>query len=383
MTDNLVPKTDPSDEVPKTARPAALSFSDRVDLWVRVALAVAVGIGCYFIVRPFMTALILAAILAVVTWPFFLKARNSFGNSNTVSAILMVTLIVICVLIPTSFILVALTQQLPKAVRIVRAWINSGFHIPGWISDIPVVGPWLHEQLLFAIDPATLSHTVSKLIEPMTSWVLNAAVNVSGGMLQLALVTFIVFFFYRDGPWFADKLQALMNRVGGDLSHELTDILVNTTRSVVFGLLGTAIGQGVVAGIGFWIAGVPGVLMLSVLVCFLSVIPIGPPLVWGPAAVWLFTQGQTGMAIFMALWGLLGISSVDNFIKPVLIARGSSLPLALIFLGVFGGVIAFGFLGLILGPILLAVGIAMLQAWLKNPILVKKVNRLNEGNNPN
>ena len=193
-------------------------------------------------------------------------------------------------------------------------------------------------------------------------------------LLQLALVTFIVFFFYRDGAWFADRVQALMKRVSGDLSNELTKILVNTTRSVVFGLVGTALGQAVVAGIGFWIAGVPGILMLCTLVFVLSIVPIGPPLVWGPSAIWLYSQGETGMAVFLVLWGLLAVSSVDNFLKPILIARGSSLPLALIFLGVFGGVIAFGFLGLILGPILLAVGLSMLQAWLKNPILAAKLD---------
>ena len=142
---------------------------------------------------------------------------------------------------------------------------------------------------------------------------------------------------------------------------------------MVFGLAGTALGQGIVAGIGFWIAGVPGVLLLSFMVFVLSIVPIGPPLVWGTAAVWLYSQGEVGMAVFLVLWGLLAVSSVDNFLKPVLIARGSSLPLALIFLGVFGGVIAFGFLGLILGPILLAVGLSMLQAWLKHPILAGRL----------
>lgn len=349
-----------------------LSFSERVDLLIRVVLAVAVSIGCYFIIEPFLTAIIIAAILAVVTWPLFASARSSAGGSTTVPALLMVLLIIIGVLIPSSFLLIALAQQIPKGISVIREWISSGFTIPPAIAEIPGVGPWLHDQLLFAIDPATLSSTMQRLLEPLSAALLNAAVNVSNILLQLALVTFIVFFFYRDGAWFADRVQTLMKRVSGDLSNELTKILVNTTRSVVFGLVGTALGQAVVAGIGFWIAGVPGILLLCALVFVLSIVPIGPPLVWGPAAVWLYTQGETGMAIFLALWGLLAISSVDNFLKPILIARGSSLPLALIFLGVFGGVIAFGFLGLILGPILLAIGLSMLQAWLKNPILAAK-----------
>ena len=360
-----------SDRKPNSFK-TMLSFSERIDVLIRVVLAVAVSIGCYFIIEPFLTAIVIAAILAVVTWPLFMRARVSMGGNTTFPAILMVFLIIVGVLIPTSFLLVAIAQQIPKAVEIVREWIASGFTIPPAIAEIPRIGPWLHDQLLFAIDPASLSSTLQKLLEPMSAWILNAAVNVSQGLLQLALVTFIVFFFYRDGAWFADRIKTLMRRVSGELSNELTNILVNTTRSVVFGLLGTALGQAIVAGIGFWIAGVPGVLMLSFMVFVRSIVPVGPPLIWGPAAIWLYSNGDPGMAAFLVLWGTLAVSSVDNFLKPVLIARGSSLPLALIFLGVFGGVIAFGFLGLILGPILLAVGLSMLQAWLRNPNLVRK-----------
>ena len=360
-----------SDRKPNSFK-TMLSFSERIDVLIRVVLAVAVSIGCYFIIEPFLTAIVIAAILAVVTWPLFMRARVSMGGNTTFPAILMVFLIIVGVLIPTSFLLVAIAQQIPKAVEIVREWIASGFTIPPAIAEIPRIGPWLHDQLLFAIDPASLSSTLQKLLEPMSAWILNAAVNVSQGLLQLALVTFIVFFFYRDGAWFADRIKTLMRRVSGELSNELTNILVNTTRSVVFGLLGTALGQAIVAGIGFWIAGVPGVLMLSFMVFVLSIVPVGPPLIWGPAAIWLYSNGDPGMAAVLVLWGTLAVSSVDNFLKPVLIARGSSLPLALIFLGVFGGVIAFGFLGLILGPILLAVGLSMLQAWLRNPNLVRK-----------
>ena len=387
MTKNA-PRTDAearspetADKAPSSERPAAprtlrsmLSFSDRIDLLIRVVLAVAVSIGCYFIIKPFLTAIIIAAILAVVTWPMFARARSSMGGSTAVPAAMMVFLLIVGVLIPTSFLLIALAQQIPKGISVIRQWISSGFTIPPAIADIPGIGPWLHEQLLFAIDPASLSTTMQKLLEPLSAALLNVAFNISNILMQLALVTFIVFFFYRDGAWFADRTQTLMKRVSGNLSSELTKILVNTTRSVVFGLVGTALGQAVVAGIGFWIAGVPGILMLCTLVFVLSIVPIGPPLVWGPAAIWLYTQGETGMAVFLVLWGLLAVSSVDNFIKPILIARGSSLPLGLIFLGVFGGVIAFGFLGLILGPILLAVGVAMLQAWLKNPMIAAKLD---------
>lgn len=355
----------------------ATGFSDRIDVIVRIALMVVVAVGCYLVLQPFLTAILIAAVLAVVTWPLFKKLRAAMRQSSGAAATVMVVLIVVTFLIPVSFLSVALAQQIPKWIAVVAAWLKDPSPVLDAIADIPYAGAWLHEQLAQAIDPAAFGSTVQRIIDPLTSWFVNAAVHAGNGLVQLALVTFIVFFFYRDGAWFADRISELVARVSGGIASEITGILVNTTRSVVFGIIGTAIGQGLVAGIGFWIAGVPGVLMLSFAVCLLSVIPVGPPLIWIPAAVWLYTQGNLGMAVFLACWGTFGISSVDNFLKPVLISRGSSMPIALIFLGVFGGVLAFGFLGLILGPVLLAVGLALFTAWLKRPV-IKLANRAAE-----
>lgn len=350
-------------------RRIAQGFNDRIDLIVRVIFMAVVAIGCYLVLEPFLTAILIAAVLAVVTWPVFTHLRSAFRHSATAAATLMVVSIVVLILIPLSFLLVALAQQVPRWVQIIAARLRDPLPLLDAIEGIPYAGPWLHQELMDAIDPAAFSHTVQRILEPLSAWVVNAAVNVGSGVVQLAFVTFIVFFFYRDGSWFADRISALVERISGGIAEEITRILVNTTRSVVFGIVGTAIGQGIVAGIGFWIAGVPGVLILSFAVCLLSVIPIGPPLIWLPAAAWLWSQGQLGMAVFLVLWGTLAVSSVDNFLKPLLIARGTSMPIALIFLGVFGGVLAFGFLGLILGPLLLAIGIALFTAWLKRPVI--------------
>lgn len=343
-----------------------LGFRERIDLLLRVLLTAFVCVGCYLIVRPFLTAIVIAAILAVVTWPLYTRILKACRERNTLSASIMVSGIIVVFLIPVSFLLVSLAQQIPKAVRMVRAWIASGFQIPTWIGEIPFVGDWLAEQLQLALDPHTLGETLQKTLEPIASAILGTAVNVSNAVVQLALVTFIVFFFYRDGVRFAQSARAFLGRIGGGMSTELSSILVNTTRSAVFGILGTAVAQGIVAGIGFWIADIPGTLLLAFAVTALSVVPIGPPLVWLPAAGWLYTQGEIGMAVFLVAWGTLAVSSVDNFLRPILIARGTPLPLALVFLGVLGGLMSFGFLGLILGPVLLSIGMALLQAWMKN-----------------
>jgi predicted PurR-regulated permease PerM len=135
---------------------------------------------------------------------------------------------------------------------------------------------------------------------------------------------------------------------------------------VVNGILGTALAQSVLALIGYWIAGVPGAMLLGLLTFFLSIIPMGPPLVWIPATIWLYFDGQTVWAIFMLVYGIVVISSIDNIVKPYLISRGGTLPLLLVFMGVLGGLVAFGFIGVFLGPVILAIGYTLLAEWM-NP----------------
>jgi predicted PurR-regulated permease PerM len=181
--------------------------------------------------------------------------------------------------------------------------------------------------------------------------------------MQLALSVLVAFFLFRDGEAAAARLQHATLRVAGPDARYLLDVAGQTVNSVVYGILGTALAQGVLAGIGFWVAHVPGASLLGLATFFLSVVPVGPPLIWGSAAVWLYYQGELGWAIFLALWGLLVVSMVDNFLKPFIISRGSSLPFILVFLGVLGGVVAFGFIGVFLGPTLLAVGYRILDEW--------------------
>ncbi len=132
---------------------------------------------------------------------------------------------------------------------------------------------------------------------------------------------------------------------------------------VVYGMMGTAVAQGTLSAIGFAIAGVPAPVFLGFATFILSFMPLGAPLIWVPAAIWLFASGFTGMGIFMVLWGLLLVSSIDNVIRPYFISLGSNLPLLVTLLGVFGGIIAFGFIGLFIGPTLLAVAYTLIIQW--------------------
>lgn len=205
---------------------------------------------------------------------------------------------------------------------------------------------------------------LSQYAEPVRKFMLRAVQMLMGGFLQMLLVGFVAFFFYRDGRRLGRAVTLMVHRLGGELGEEMLNLSCNTVKGVMLGIFGTALAQSTVALLGFWLAGAPMPLLLALATFFLSVIPIGPPLVWGGTALWLFNHGDHGWAVFMALYGLLAISTVDNVIKPILISHSSHLPLLLVVLGVLGGAFAFGFIGIFLGPTLLAVGLTLITHWL-------------------
>jgi predicted PurR-regulated permease PerM len=198
------------------------------------------------------------------------------------------------------------------------------------------------------------------------NWLLARSAQIGGGILELTLSIVFVFFFYRDGPRLAAFVHSLLERLIGARAGYYIELVAGTVQRVVNGVIGTAAAQAVLALIGFLIAGVPGALVLGIVTFLLSLIPMGPPLVWIPATAWLAWKGEYGLAVFLGVWGTFIISGVDNVLKPYLISRGGNLPLVIVLLGVFGGLIAFGFIGLFIGPTLLAVAYSLLTDWSKS-----------------
>jgi predicted PurR-regulated permease PerM len=203
-----------------------------------------------------------------------------------------------------------------------------------------------------------------RFAEPARAFLVALGRVLGEGILQVTLAIFIGFFLYRDGEPLIAAIRAVATRLAGSLADGMLGTINNTVVGVMYGIVGTALAQGVVAAIGLWVAGVPSPLLLGAATFLLSPVPIGPPLVWGGAAIWLFTRDEIAWGVFMLAWGLLVVSSIDNVVKPLLISRGAAMPFVLVLLGVFGGVIAFGFIGIFLGPTLLAVGYSLTQRWI-------------------
>ena len=343
---------------------SALS-QNHVDRIAGIALVAVLMMGCFVILRPFLSAILWAVILSFSTWPVYCRIERVVRGRKGLAAGLMVGLVAVVLIGPLVFLGASLAEDVTALIEMVRQLLSQGPpHPPAWVAKLPVVGSPLHDRWQAMVGSGTqLTTELMKYLIPLRDWALHSAANLGGGVLSLSLSVFIAFFFYRDGATLSGKLEALFDRIGGKQAPELLRIAGDTIKSVVYGIMGAALAQGFLAGMGFLIAGVPGALLLGILTCILSLIPVGPPLIWMPAAIWLFQTGETVWAVFLTLWGFLAVSAVDNVIKPYFISQGSCLPFILVFLGVLGGVFAFGILGIFLGPTLLAIAYALFQEW--------------------
>ena len=333
------------------------------------AVLFALVVGCLVVLRPFVSALLWAVVLSSTSWPIYRRLLGWMGNRRTLAALLMTLGMVLILLLPFLIVGLTLADNVKELTQATRHWIASGPPAPPeWLTKVPIVGAKAaaYWQAL-AADTAKFWAEAQRIVEPVSSWLLKIGLALGDGVLELALSIFITFFLFRDGAAVAQRLTASVERIGGEPGGHLLTLASKTVRGVVYGILGTALAQAVTAGIGFLIAGVPGAALLALLTFFVSVVPIlGTALTWVPAAIWLFHQGSTGWGIFMLIWGI-GVANIDNFVKPWLISQGSDMPFILIFFGVLGGALAFGFIGVFLGPTLLAVGFRLVEEWSASP----------------
>lgn len=350
---------------PATPRPS-VNRANRLDRMLGIGTLAVLVVGCLVVLVPFMTGLLLAVILTYSTWPLYARLRRIVGGRRTLAAALMTLGACLVLIAPFLFVAFSLADSASELVEALRtAFADGPPALPDWVTGLPFVGERLNTYWTnLSHDSSRLFDDLKGLIAPARSVLVAGGGVLFAGLLQLSLAVLVAFFLYRDGEAAAAKIKHISSRIGGARGRQMLKVAGTTVKSVVYGILGTALAQGVVAGIGFLVAGVPGAALLALATFLLSVVPVGPPMIWIPAAIWLYVQGSTGWAIFMGLWGVLAISMVDNVLKPIIISHGSNLPFMLVLLGVLGGAAAFGFVGIFIGPTLLAVGYRVVNEWL-------------------
>ena len=341
----------------------------RFEQYARIAAVALLVLGCVLILAPFLGAILFAGVLCLSTWPAYAQLRDRWGGRSSLAALVLVLGMAVMLVIPVALAAQSLVVHSGDVVAAVRGYFDgtADLSLPAFIRDLPLVGSSIDEYWRRVLGSREELVALGKrLADPAQKMAVAMGAALGNGLVQILIALFVAFFFYRDGERVKDLLRQAMNRLAGE---DNGPILVSTAQSavkgVVYGLIGTAIAQALVALVGFMIAGVPGALLLGALTFVLSLVPMGPVLVWGGAAAWLYFHGSTGWAIFMVVYGIAVISSVDNFVKPILMSRAGNLSMLLVVLGVFGGAIAFGFIGLFVGPALLAVAWNLVKTWLQ------------------
>jgi predicted PurR-regulated permease PerM len=313
-----------------------------------------------WVLRPFLVPVAWAAILAYVTWPLYRFVRHKTRRPR-LTAGLFTLATALLVGVPIAWILVALASEATHLVAAVREWLESGAPFPAWVAD----RPWVEHRLLrlrdeLVVQPTAIADYATRYASQVSGQLLNVAGSFASNAFKFAVTVTTLFFFYLDGERLIEQMQRLTRVVFPAAQGDLLEYVGSVVRAVVFGLIGTALAQGAIAGIGFALFGVPSPVALGALTSVGSFVPLGPVLVWGGAAVWLLANSHLGAAFGMALWGACLVSTIDNVLRPILISGGATrIPFLLVLFGVLGGLLAFGMLGLFLGPVVLAVAFAL------------------------
>lgn len=321
---------------------------------------------CLLILRPFLSPILWAAILAYVTWPLYRRLRCPFGSRRNLAAALMTLLMAAVAVVPLLGVLLLLQRELSDAYRAFTEFLSRGPHtLPTAIRDVPGLGPWLQNAFdRYSRDPAALAREFTGDLQYWGGQLAAFLGSVGRNLGKVAITILTLFFYYRDGDSLLQQARRVILRFFGDRLDRSIATAGAMTRAVVRGFLATALGQGLIAGIGYWIFGIEAPVLLGVLTGVLSTAPvIGTAFVWAPLAVWLALAGYYWKSFLLVAWCSLLVHPVDNLLRPLLISNVTRVPFLLVMFGVIGGLAAFGFVGLFIGPIILGVATAIWNDW--------------------
>ncbi|MEN6386368.1 MAG: AI-2E family transporter [Phycisphaerales bacterium] len=345
-----------------------------------ITIIIAILVGCFVILKPFTIAILWAAILCFATWPLYELILKWVKGRRNLAAFTMTLIILLVLFVPFFIFGLTFTNSIENAMD----WLNSQnlqtlSQPPAWVSKIPLVGSRISElwtRLSTNAEPAI--RWLVPWVQKAGVWLLSHSIGFAQGIFQLAISILVAFFFYRDGKEIALRIKEGFIKIHGQTAEHLINVTKATVQSVVYGIIATAIFQSVATGIGLAIAKVPSPILLAFLTFFLSFIPAGAAPVWVGASIWLLLQGHIGWGIFMFIYGATVISSIDNFVRSFMMSRKSRLPFIVMFIGVLGGIGAFGLIGIFIGPTLLIVGLTLAKEILTQQPVITTTTLENE-----
>ena len=322
------------------------------------------------VLKYFIVPVLWAAIIAYITWPLYHSVQKLCGPRPTLSATLMISMVVLVVGIPLTFAIFMLQHEGRNLFYELQKQVFSGhLNVPQFIRDLPIIGKEVTRTLKeINTDPNSIVQNVSGWFQSHLNYGRLVLSEISKNIFKLCFAVMSLFFFYRDGQTILNQVSKALEMVIGPRIHHYLDTISETTRAVVYGVGLTAIAQALLAGLSYFVAGVPNPMVLTIVTFIFALIPFGPPVAYSAVSLWLFSQGQTIEAIGVMVWGVCVVSTADNVIRPLVISGATQIPFLLIMFGVLGGLASFGMVGLFVGPVILAVLLAIWREWLHEQV---------------
>jgi predicted PurR-regulated permease PerM len=323
----------------------------------------------FWILQPFLISLVWAGTVAIATWPLLLRMQWLLGGKRA-PAVAVMTLILLLILVAPIYFAVGTIAKNAGQVAEWPNWLANHAVLgpPVWLVNIPVIGPTLDtrwQRVAFA-SPADISAYLSPFAHTAALWFLSRVGNLGQLLAQLVLTIVITAILYANGEKAGRGAELFASRIAGPEGTKAVLLAANAVRGVAMGIVVTAVLQSLLAGLGVAIAGVPFAPLLTALMFILAVAQIGPAPVLIAAIIWVYFRSGVVWGAGLLVWSIF-CATFDGFLRPVLIRRGANLPLLLIFAGVLGGLIAFGVIGLFIGPVVLAVAYTLLVDWVEEP----------------
>ncbi len=344
---------------------------DAVSVPRRIILALLLGglfVLGYLVLSWFIVPAAWAAILAYATWPVYTRLRRLLRGHAMSSALVMTLLLTAAFVLPLLWLIALLQSEFVLAYQAASAYLAEGTHrLPDFVVRLPWIGERLQDLLdQVATDPAALRAQLATWAQQWLGELGDLVGGVAQNAVKLSLALLTVLFVYRDGESLLDQVRRVLRRFLGTRVDGYIAAIGNTTKAVLYGLVLTALVQGALAGVGYWFAGVRAPVLFGAFTALIALMPFGTPFVWGSLGAWLLFTGHTLEGIGLLLWGTFVVSSIDNLIRPLVISSATQIPFLLVMFGVLGGLASFGLIGMFVGPVIVAVLLAVWREWLED-----------------
>lgn len=323
-------------------------------------------LSTFWVLSPFLTSILWATVVSVATWPLLLRLETLLGGRRRLAVTVMTALTLLVVFVPVTLALITIVRHAQGITTDIRSFESVALPSPpAWLERIPLWGDRLKAEWtrFRALDPPQRAAALTPYAQAALQWFVMKAGSVGTMLLQFLLTAIISAVVLVNGESVRDGLLRFAMRLAGRQGYDAAVLAARTIRGVVLGVVGTALIQSALGGIGLFLAGVPAASLLTAVMLFLCLAQLGPLLVLAPAVAWLFWSARPVSGTILLVIALLTMT-LDNVVRPLLIKRGANLPLILIFAGVLGGLIAFGIIGLFVGPVVLTVAYTLLTTWM-------------------